>query len=93
VLAPAPAPVAIPVPVDPILVVKLGLAYKGGRGAWYALLCQFNGQPRSAFITQGRLTPASYYGAKSARNGQPKTPESRLAQFVRWGVVSLKAPS
>lgn len=72
-----------------ILHVKQGLTLRGGRGEWYKLLCKFDGKPVSEFIAEGKAKPASHYTARSARMGQPKTPESRLSWFKRVGIVTL----
>lgn len=85
----APAPV-VAAPAKPaILHVKQGLTLRGGRGEWYKLLCKFDGKPVSEFIAEGKVKPASHYTARSARMGQPKTPESRLSWFKRAGIVTL----
>lgn len=81
----APAPSA----KVPVLHVKQGLTLRGGRGEWYKLLCKFDGKPVSEFIAEGKANPASHYTARSARMGQPKTPESRLSWFKRAGIVTL----
>lgn len=94
----APATIGAPVATPPVvappaitgtLQVKLGLPLRGGRGAWYALLCQYNGQPVSAFVAAGQATPASHYTARSTKCGQPKTPQSRLSWFKRAGIVTI----
>lgn len=87
---PAASPVvAETAPIKGILHVKQGLPLRGGRGEWYKLLCKYDGKSVAEFVADGKANPASHYGARSAKCGQPKTPESRLSWFKRAGIVTI----
>lgn len=69
------------------LQVKPGVAYRGARAAWYAVLLQHNGQPASAYLLACKATPPSV-----PKSGVPEAPQGWLAYFVRTGVATLVAP-
>lgn len=66
------------------LQVKQGVAMRGARAAWYAVLVQHNGQPAAAYLAACKAVPPSL-----PKSGVPEAPQGWLSYFVRTGVVTL----
>lgn len=64
--------------------VKQGVAYRGARAAWYAVLVQYDGKPASDYLAACKANPPSL-----PKSGVPEAPQGWLGYFVRTGVAAL----
>lgn len=81
----APTVVAAGKPTTPgILQVKTGVALRGARAAWYAVLLQYNGKPVAEFLAATAATPPSL-----PKSGVAEKPSGWLGWFTRTGVATV----
>jgi hypothetical protein len=66
------------------LQVKQGVALRGARAAWYAVLVQHNGQPAAAYLAACKEKPPSV-----PKSGVAEAPQGWLSWFVRQGIAQL----
>jgi hypothetical protein len=75
-------------PAQPgILQVKAGVALRGARASWYAVLLQYNGKPVAEFLAATAATPPSV-----PKSGVAEKPSGWLGWFTRTGVASVVQP-
>lgn len=67
-----------------ILQVKAGVALRGARAQWYAVLLQYNGKPVAEFLAACAATPPSL-----PKSGVAEKPSGWLGWFTRTGVASI----
>lgn len=76
-------------PAQPgILQVKTGVALRGARQAWYAVLLQYNGKPVAEFLAATAATPPSL-----PKSGVAEKPSGWLGWFQRTGVATVVQPT
>lgn len=73
--------------VPGILAVKQGVALRGARAAWYAVLATYNGKPVAEFLAATAATPPSV-----PKSGVAEKPTGWLRYFLRTQVATVTTP-
>jgi hypothetical protein len=75
-------------PAQPgVLQVKPGVALRGARASWYAVLLQYNGKPVAEFLAATAANPPSL-----PKSGVAEKPTGWLGWFTRTGVAQVVQP-
>ena len=85
VVANAGTPAATSTPA--VLAVKPGVALRGARSAWYAVLLAHNGKPAAEFLAACAANPPSL-----PKSGVAEKPQGWLGYFLRTGIAQLVNP-
>ena len=76
-----------------VLQVTPGVALRGARAAWYAVLLQYNGKPVAEFLAATNATPGGTGTAPSVpKSGVAEKPQGWLGWFTRSGIAKVVPP-